>query len=38
MFMEGITSMLNNPLWLVIHLVVIVALVVAFVMMAKRMK
>ena len=36
MFLEGITSMLNNPLWLVIHLVVIVALIVAFVMVAQK--
>lgn len=34
--MEGITSLLNNPLWLIIHLVVIVALVVAFVMLTKK--
>lgn len=36
MFLEGITSMLNNPLWLMIHIVVIVALIVAFVMLAKK--
>jgi len=28
MFIEGFTSLFSNPLWLIIHLVVVVALVV----------